>query len=144
MMSSGGFSVTGGNRIGSLDAKKRQPAHQLQFQHQQKYNACPARWKYRCKHNYAKWPYSRTHWVPPLSAKGVNHAAVVFVVIQKPHANNKICSKFHMSFDILPRLIFRTNQAGAGRLPRGMGVARLRDMPAEWSRQHLMLGLPAQ
>jgi site-specific DNA recombinase len=31
-----------------------------------------------------------------------------------------------------------------GRLPRGMGVARLADLPAEWSRQHQMLGLPAQ
>jgi site-specific DNA recombinase len=28
-----------------------------------------------------------------------------------------------------------------GRLPRGIGVARLRDAPAEWSRQHVMLGL---
>jgi DNA invertase Pin-like site-specific DNA recombinase len=28
-----------------------------------------------------------------------------------------------------------------GRLPRGIGVARLRDAPAEWSRQHTMLGL---
>jgi len=28
-----------------------------------------------------------------------------------------------------------------GRLPRGMGVARLCDMPAEWSRQHKILGL---
>jgi site-specific DNA recombinase len=28
-----------------------------------------------------------------------------------------------------------------GRLPYGMGVARLCDMPAEWSRQHQMLGL---
>jgi site-specific DNA recombinase len=32
-------------------------------------------------------------------------------------------------------------QAIAGRLPHGMGVARLADMPAEWSRQHQMLGL---
>jgi site-specific DNA recombinase len=31
-----------------------------------------------------------------------------------------------------------------GRLPRGMGVARLCDMPAEWSRQRQVLGLPAQ
>src|SRR3989441_7426532 len=30
----------------------------------------------------------------------------------------------------------------AGRLPHGMGVARLTDMPAEWSRQHQILGLP--
>jgi DNA invertase Pin-like site-specific DNA recombinase len=29
-----------------------------------------------------------------------------------------------------------------GRLPRGMGVTRLRDAPVEWSRQHAMLGLP--
>jgi site-specific DNA recombinase len=31
-----------------------------------------------------------------------------------------------------------------GRLPHGMGVARLTDLPAQWSRQHEMLGLPAQ
>jgi hypothetical protein len=28
-----------------------------------------------------------------------------------------------------------------GRLPRGVGVANLRDAPAEWSDQHAMLGL---
>jgi hypothetical protein len=28
------------------------------------------------------------------------------------------------------------------RLPRGIGVTRLRDAPAEWSRQYAMLGLP--
>jgi site-specific DNA recombinase len=28
-----------------------------------------------------------------------------------------------------------------GRLPHGIGVARLRDAPAEWSRQYAMLGL---
>ena len=32
----------------------------------------------------------------------------------------------------------------AGQLPHGMGVARLADLPAEWSRQHQMLGLPSQ
>jgi site-specific DNA recombinase len=31
-----------------------------------------------------------------------------------------------------------------GRLPQGMGVARLADLPPEWSVQHQMLGLPAQ
>jgi site-specific DNA recombinase len=31
-----------------------------------------------------------------------------------------------------------------GRLPQGMGVARLVDLPAEWFRQHQMLGLPGQ
>ena len=29
-----------------------------------------------------------------------------------------------------------------GRLPHGMGVSRLTDLPAEWSRQHHVLGLP--
>jgi len=28
-----------------------------------------------------------------------------------------------------------------GRLPRGIGVTRLRDAPAEWSRQYAILGL---
>jgi hypothetical protein len=31
-----------------------------------------------------------------------------------------------------------------GRLPHGMGVARLTDLPAEWSRQYQILGFPAQ
>jgi site-specific DNA recombinase len=31
-----------------------------------------------------------------------------------------------------------------GRLPRGIGVERLRDAPSDWSRQHAMLGLPWQ
>jgi site-specific DNA recombinase len=31
-----------------------------------------------------------------------------------------------------------------GRLPYGMGIARLTDLPAEWSRQYQMLGFPAQ
>jgi hypothetical protein len=31
-----------------------------------------------------------------------------------------------------------------GRLPHGIGVARLTDLPAEWFRQYQMLGLPAR
>jgi site-specific DNA recombinase len=31
-----------------------------------------------------------------------------------------------------------------GRLPHGMGVVRLANLPAEWSRQHATLGLPPQ
>jgi len=30
----------------------------------------------------------------------------------------------------------------AGTLPRGMGIVRLADLPAEWSKQHRMLGFP--
>jgi hypothetical protein len=33
------------------------------------------------------------------------------------------------------------NAAIDGRLPRGIGIARLRDAPAEWTKQHTMLGL---
>jgi site-specific DNA recombinase len=29
-----------------------------------------------------------------------------------------------------------------GTLPHGMGVVRLADLPAEWSKQHQMLGVP--
>src|SRR5215467_6106852 len=40
-------------------------------------------------------------------------------------------------------LLRRHTRAGCrrGRLPCGIGVARLRDAPAEWSRQYAMLGL---
>ena len=31
-----------------------------------------------------------------------------------------------------------------GRLPHGIGVARLTDLPAEWFRQYQMLSLPAR
>ena len=31
-----------------------------------------------------------------------------------------------------------------GRLPHGMGIAPLTELPAEWSRQHEMLRLPSQ
>jgi hypothetical protein len=39
---------------------------------------------------------------------------------------------------LAPRLVQATIE---GRLPRGIGVTRLRDAPAEWSRQFAMLGL---
>ena len=41
---------------------------------------------------------------------------------------------------LAPRLV---QTAVEGRLPRGIGVARLRDAPAEWGRQYAMLGLSA-
>ena len=31
--------------------------------------------------------------------------------------------------------------AAEGRLPRGIGIERLRDLPSEWSRQYEVLGL---
>ena len=39
---------------------------------------------------------------------------------------------------LAPRLV---QAAVEGRLPRGIGVTRLRDAPAEWGRQYAMLGL---
>jgi len=39
---------------------------------------------------------------------------------------------------LTPKLV---QAAVEGRLPRSIGVTRLRDAPAEWSRQHAMLGL---
>jgi site-specific DNA recombinase len=39
---------------------------------------------------------------------------------------------------LAPKLV---QAAVEGRLPRGIGVTRLRDAPAEWSRQNAMLGL---
>ena len=39
---------------------------------------------------------------------------------------------------LAPKLVQATVE---GRLPHGIGVTRLRDAPAEWSRQYAMLGL---
>jgi hypothetical protein len=47
-------------------------------------------------------------------------------------AANKISGGFFM---------FSHSSAVEGRLPRGIGVERLRDLPAEWSRQFEALGL---
>jgi site-specific DNA recombinase len=47
----------------------------------------------------------------------------------------------HMTMSLAflaPKLV---QAATEGRLPRGIGVSRLRDPPAEWSRQYAMLGL---
>jgi len=53
------------------------------------------------------------------------------------------CSPRHVNMTIslaflAPSLV---KAAVEGRLPRGIGLARLIDAPAEWARQHKMLGL---
>jgi site-specific DNA recombinase len=58
-------------------------------------------------------------------------------------ATRESCSKRHVQMTIslaflAPRLV---QAAVDGRLPRGIGVARLFDAPVAWSRQHQMLGL---
>ena len=58
-------------------------------------------------------------------------------------AAREACSKRHVNMTIslaflAPSLV---KAAAEGRLPRGIGVARLFDAPVAWSRQHQMLGL---
>jgi hypothetical protein len=54
-----------------------------------------------------------------------------------PRKINKTISLAFLAPDLVKAAI-------EGQLPHGMGVARLFDLPAEWSRQHQMLGLAAQ
>jgi site-specific DNA recombinase len=58
-------------------------------------------------------------------------------------AKRERCSirKVNMTISLAFLATDLVNAAIAGRLPHGMGVARLADMPAEWSRQHQMLPL---
>jgi site-specific DNA recombinase len=61
-------------------------------------------------------------------------------------AKRESCSvrKVNMTISLVflaPNLV---KDAIEGRLPHGMGVARLIDLPAEWSRQYAILGLSAQ
>jgi site-specific DNA recombinase len=58
-------------------------------------------------------------------------------------ATGEACSKRHVHMTIslaflAPSLV---KAAVDGRLPRGIGVARLFDAPVAWSRQHQVLGL---
>src|SRR5262249_4669617 len=61
-------------------------------------------------------------------------------------AQRERCSIRHVNMTIslaclAPKLV---RAAVAGRLPRGINIARLRDAPAEWSRQFEALGLDPQ
>ena len=70
------------------------------------------------------------------------------MITRAPHAESiakrERCSirKVNMTISLAFLAPDLVKAAIAGRLPHGMGVARLADMPAEWSRQHQMLGLP--
>lgn len=63
--------------------------------------------------------------------------------IEQIAARNK-CSPRHVNMTISMAFIAPALVKAAieGRLPRGIGVASLRDAPAEWSRQFARLGLP--
>ncbi len=53
----------------------------------------------------------------------------------------KIVRKVNMTISLAFLAPDLVKAAIDGRLPHGMGVARLADLPAEWSKQHQMLGL---
>jgi hypothetical protein len=77
------------------------------------------------------------YWLKQL----VDHATVTVESIAKRErcSIRKVNMTISLTF-LAPDLV---KAAIEGRLPRGMGVARLVDAPAEWSRQHQMLGLSA-
>jgi hypothetical protein len=59
-------------------------------------------------------------------------------------ATREKCSvrQIHMTISLAFLAPSLVKAAIEGRLPHGIGVTRLRDAPAEWSRQYAMLGLP--
>jgi site-specific DNA recombinase len=78
------------------------------------------------------------HWLDEIVAGTVTSAEQIA-------ARNK-CSIRQVNMTIslaflAPKLV---QAAVEGRLPRGIGVARLRDAPDEWGRQYTMLGLSAR
>jgi site-specific DNA recombinase len=58
-------------------------------------------------------------------------------------ATRRKCSVRHVNMTISMAFIAPglVKAAVEGRLPRGIGIANLRDAPAEWSRQYERLGL---
>jgi hypothetical protein len=69
-----------------------------------------------------------------------SNATVESIAKREGCSTRKINMTISLAF-LAPDLV---KAAIEGRLPHGMGVARLVDMPAEWSRQRQVLGLPAQ
>ena len=77
-------------------------------------------------------------WLAELLAEGKPNAESI--------AKRERCSVRQVNMTISLAFLAPTLVTAAieGRLPRGVGVERLRDAPIEWSRQHAMLGLPEQ
>jgi DNA invertase Pin-like site-specific DNA recombinase len=75
------------------------------------------------------------HWLDELTTDPI--ANVEAIAKREGCSARKVNMTISLAF-LAPGLV---NAAIGGRLPRGMGVARLCDMPAEWSRQLQMLGL---
>jgi site-specific DNA recombinase len=75
------------------------------------------------------------HWLDEIITGSVNNVEQI--------ADREKCSVRQVNMTISLAFLSPTLVKAAidGRLPRGIGIARLRDAPAEWSRQHAMLGL---
>src|ERR1700678_2786413 len=75
------------------------------------------------------------HWLEELSVGTGTNA--------DPNAGRENCTTRQVNMTISLAFLAPTLVQAAleGRLPRGVGVANLRDAPAEWSGQHAMLGL---
>jgi len=76
-------------------------------------------------------------WLDELATNGIATAETI--------AKREGCSirKVNMTISLAFLAPDLLKAAIDGRLPHGMGVARLADLPAAWSKQHQMLGLPA-
>jgi site-specific DNA recombinase len=75
-------------------------------------------------------------WLDELATNGIATAETI--------AKREGCSirKVNMTISLAFLAPDLVKAAIDGRLPHGMGVARLADLPAAWSKQHQMLGLP--
>jgi len=76
-------------------------------------------------------------WLEEIAAGTVTH--VEQIAAREKCSVRKVNMTISLAF-LAPDLV---EAAVEGRLPRGIGVARLCDAPAEWPRQHWMLGLPS-
>jgi hypothetical protein len=65
------------------------------------------------------------------------HASLETIARREDCSPRKVTMTISLAF-LSPPLV---KAALEGRLPRGIGVTRLCDMPAEWSRRHHALGL---
>jgi DNA invertase Pin-like site-specific DNA recombinase len=75
------------------------------------------------------------HWLEELSVGTVTNADQI--AARENCTTRQVNMTISLAF-LAPTLV---QAALEGRLPRGVGVANLRDAPAEWSDQHAMLGL---
>jgi hypothetical protein len=70
-----------------------------------------------------------------------NHLATTESIAERERCSaRKINMTISLAF-LAPDLV---KAAVEGRLPHGIGVVRLCDLPSEWSRQHQVLGLTSQ